>query len=54
MNSRRVVITGMGLISPAGNQLAQFWDSLLKGKSGIGLIDRFDTTGFAHQNCRPG
>ena len=47
MNSRRVVITGMGLISPAGNQLAQFWDSLLTGKSGIGLIDRFDTTGFA-------
>lgn len=46
MNSRRVVITGMGVISPAGNRLESFWDSLVSGHSGIGLIDRFDTTGF--------
>ena len=35
---RRVVITGMGVISPIGIGLAQFWDSLVKGKSGIRQI----------------
>jgi len=44
---RRVVITGMGTINPCGNTVAQTWDALLAGKSGIGLIDRFDTTAFA-------
>ncbi|MDP2877742.1 MAG: beta-ketoacyl-ACP synthase II [Holophaga sp.] len=44
---RRVVITGMGTINPCGNTVAQTWDNLLAGKSGIGLIDRFDTTAFA-------
>ncbi len=40
---RRAVITGMGMISPVGNQLENFWDNLIEGKSGIGLLTRFDT-----------
>lgn len=43
---RRVVITGMGVISPIGIGLAQFWDSLVKGKSGIRQITRFDASGL--------
>jgi 3-oxoacyl-[acyl-carrier-protein] synthase II len=46
---RRVVITGMGVISPVGNDVDTFWNSLITGKSGIRKIDRFDTTGFATQ-----
>lgn len=44
--SKRVVITGMAVISPVGNGLEIFWDSLLKGKSGIGSITRFDAAPF--------
>lgn len=40
----RVVITGMGVISPLGNQVDHFWNSLVQGKSGISLIDTFDTS----------
>ncbi|HBP66163.1 MAG TPA: beta-ketoacyl-[acyl-carrier-protein] synthase II [Desulfosporosinus sp.] len=40
----RAVITGMGVVSPVGNQLDKFWNSLIEGKSGIGLLTRFDTT----------
>jgi 3-oxoacyl-[acyl-carrier-protein] synthase II len=40
----RVVITGMGIISPLGNDVATFWGNLIEGKSGISTIDRFDTT----------
>ena len=42
----RVVITGMGVISPVGNDLETFRDSLFAGKSGIGAITRFDPTDF--------
>lgn len=42
----RVVITGMGVISPVGNDLKSFEESLFAGKSGIGLITRFDTAEF--------
>lgn len=42
---RRVVVTGMGVISPVGNDVASFWQSLLKGRCGIGPITRFDTEG---------
>ncbi|WP_289138909.1 beta-ketoacyl-ACP synthase II [uncultured Brevibacillus sp.] len=42
----RVVITGLGVISPNGNQVDQFWNSLVQGKSGISRIDTFDTTRF--------
>lgn len=39
----KVVITGLGVISPLGNSVDPFWDGLTKGKSGIRLIDTFDT-----------
>ena len=41
---RRVVITGMGCISPVGNNVADTWKSLLEGKSGAALITKFDTS----------
>ncbi len=45
MNSnRRVVITGMGLISPCGNNIEEAWKNLLNGKSGIGPITKFDAS----------
>ena len=46
MSERRVVITGMGVLSPVGNDVASFWDSLKSGRSGIGRITAFDTTGY--------
>jgi len=42
MNNRRVVITGMGVVSPNGVGLERFWDSLVRGKSGIKRIMQFD------------
>jgi len=39
----RAVITGMGVVSPVGNHLDEFWNNLIEGKSGIGLLTRFDT-----------
>lgn len=45
----RVVITGMGVISPIGIGLENFWSSLIAGKNGIGRITRFDPTGYASQ-----
>jgi len=43
---RRVVITGLGVVTPAGNDLAAFWKSLIEGKSGIRKIQAFDTTDY--------
>ncbi len=43
---RRVVITGMGVITPVGRELETFWNNLLEGRSGIVDISRFDTTGY--------
>ena len=51
MNDRRVVITGLGVVTPVGNDVATFWDSLTNGRSGIAMIDAFDTTGF---DCKIG
>jgi 3-oxoacyl-[acyl-carrier-protein] synthase II len=47
--SRRVVVTGLGCVSPVGNTVAQSWEQLLAGQSGIDLITQFDATNFA---CR--
>ncbi|MCQ9205586.1 MAG: beta-ketoacyl-ACP synthase II [Omnitrophica bacterium] len=46
---KRVVITGCGVVSPVGIGKEAFWDSLIKGKSGIGKITRFDTKDFDSQ-----
>ena len=46
---RRVVITGLGLISPVGNTVAEAWSNLLAGRSGITRISRFDPTNFPAQ-----
>lgn len=43
---RRVVVTGMGAITPIGNTVAEFWDSVKEGKVGIAPITRFDTTEY--------
>ncbi|GLI08602.1 3-oxoacyl-[acyl-carrier-protein] synthase 2 [Paenibacillus tyrfis] len=42
----RVVLTGMGVISPLGNEVETFWDRLCRGESGISRIDTFDTSRF--------
>ena len=49
MSSRRVVVTGLGLISPVGNSVDEGWQNLLAGKSGIAPITRFDASAFS---CR--
>jgi 3-oxoacyl-[acyl-carrier-protein] synthase II len=46
VESRRVVVTGLGALTPVGNTAEEFWSSLLHGRSGIGPITRFDATGF--------
>jgi 3-oxoacyl-[acyl-carrier-protein] synthase II len=47
MARRRVVITGLGCVSPVGNTVAQAWAQILAGKSGIGPITKFDASTFA-------
>ncbi len=47
MSHRRVVVTGLGIVSPVGNNLKQAWDSITAGKSGVIAIDKFDTTDFS-------
>lgn len=46
MQQRRVVVTGMGALSPLGNSVSEFWTNLIAGKSGSALITKFDTTKF--------
>ena len=45
-NNRRVVVTGMGIISPVGLTVSDAWEALISGKSGVGCISSFDTTPF--------
>ena len=44
MTRRRVLITGLGVLAPNGNDPATYWDALVNGRSGIGTISRFDTS----------
>ena len=47
MSRRRVVVTGLGCVSPVGNTVPETWSNLLAGKSGIGLITHFDASAFS-------
>lgn len=47
MENRRVVITGLGAVSPLGNDAASTWDGMKNGRSGIGLITSMDTTDYS-------
>jgi 3-oxoacyl-[acyl-carrier-protein] synthase II len=46
VSTRRVVVTGLGALTPLGNTTDEFWAALLQGRSGIGPITKFDTTGY--------
>jgi 3-oxoacyl-[acyl-carrier-protein] synthase II len=46
LTKRRIVVTGIGLLSPLGNTVASSWDGILAGRSGVGLIGRFDASAF--------
>lgn len=48
-NSERVVVTGMGVISPLGNDVQTFWEALLAGRSGVARIESFDVSDFPTQ-----
>src|SRR6266508_1937691 len=45
-NGRRVAVTGMGFITPIGNDVETVWSNMIEGVSGVGRITRFDTTNF--------
>jgi 3-oxoacyl-[acyl-carrier-protein] synthase II len=49
MNLKRVVVTGLGTLTPIGNDVPQFWNALTKGVSGAGLITHFDASSL---KCR--
>jgi 3-oxoacyl-[acyl-carrier-protein] synthase II len=46
VSTRRVVVTGLGALSPVGNTAEEFWSSLVQGRSGVGPITKFDTEGY--------
>ena len=43
---RRVVVTGLGAVTPIGNTVEEFWSGIKEGKVGIGEITKFDTTEY--------
>ncbi|WP_295623318.1 beta-ketoacyl-ACP synthase II [uncultured Nitrosomonas sp.] len=49
MSKRKVVVTGLGIVSPVGNTISGAWESIIAGKSGITRISRFDASSFASQ-----
>jgi 3-oxoacyl-[acyl-carrier-protein] synthase II len=46
LSKRRVVVTGLGVVSPVGNDVAGAWEAILAGRSGIAAVTRFDTSNF--------
>ncbi len=51
MNKRRVVVTGMGMVTPLGNDLKSTWQAIIEGKSGVARIDHFDASDLSCQIC---
>ena len=49
MSKRRVVITGLGAVTPLGNDVATTWSNLIAGQSGIATISRFDASDISSQ-----
>jgi 3-oxoacyl-[acyl-carrier-protein] synthase II len=49
LSKRRVVVTGLGIISPVGNSVAEAWDAIVAGRSGVSRIATFDASGFSSQ-----
>jgi len=47
LSKHRVVVTGLGIVSPVGSTIQSAWEAVLRGESGIGLITRFDTSAYA-------
>ncbi|KTC78221.1 beta-ketoacyl-ACP synthase II [Legionella brunensis] len=47
MTKRRVVVTGMGMLTPVGLNVEQTWHNILEGKSGVGMVEEFDTTDYS-------
>lgn len=47
MSKRRVVVTGMGMVTPVGLNVEQTWKQILAGKSGVGMVEGFDTTDYS-------
>src|SRR5436305_12446620 len=46
MSKRRIVVTGLGVVSPVGSTVQSAWDAILRGQSGIGPVTRFDVSAF--------
>src|SRR3990167_3732117 len=51
MNKRRVVITGIGMITPLGTHVADTWEAIVKGKSGVARIEHFDASDLSCKIC---
>lgn len=49
MNGRRVVVTGLGMVTPVGNTVQETWNNILAGQSGVATIDSFDVSAFSTQ-----
>lgn len=47
MNKRRIVVTGMGMVTPVGLSMEESWRAILAGKSGVGLVEDFDTSEYS-------
>ncbi|RRJ84705.1 beta-ketoacyl-ACP synthase II [Aestuariirhabdus litorea] len=51
MTRRRVVVTGLGMLSPLGSSVKSSWDAVLAGRSGIGMIEHFDASAYSTRIC---
>ena len=52
MELKRVVVTGLGALTPIGNNISEYWEGLINGKSGAAPITRYDATAFkTHFAC---